>query len=737
MLRKHLFLSIILLFLFSTLAFAQENPNQNNQDDGEAIRIDTELIQLDVVVTDKKGNIVNDLTKEDFELLEDGKLQDISFFSIVRPKVEAKSIIKTPVNNSKNIPIDVPLIEQSGRNFIILVDDLHISIGNIVNVRKQLLNLINTQFQVGDKVAVISTGGGLGFLQQLTDDPRVMRRAVERLRSQVRPTVPPNNLANLTEFQAQKILEGEIESLDLAVMRYIENVGIPIPRPTVERDIQTTSRQIVDALNLQTTATLQTIRNSILALKSVPGRKTMILVSDGFLLEPREADHYQQMQRIVDSATRAGVVIYSLGSDGLGFGPNNPFGAEKSSFDLTGVGISLSGREQFASLIGLNTLAADTGGVSIINTNDLSGGLKRIVDESSSYYLLAYYPTSVEKDGKFKKFQIKIKTRKDLTIKTRKGYFSGGEKIDLKELAKAENNAKEKAEKNKINSDKNNTNQEPVENTNSIATNNLFQAMTSILPIKDVNLKVKADFLGYIDNSKDNSAVSLAINLSNIDFNKVNNNYQNKLNTLLVVVAENGKIVHSSENNLDLNLTEARYKQIGKAWFFFSRTLTLKPGFYNIRFALRDPISNKLGSTSSWVEVPDLEKSKLALSNILLLHSNDNAKDVATNISGSGQALNIFSEKSSIGFLCYVFDNKASKKIPELTAQVQVLQGDKALFTSPQIDVVEKLDKNGRIAYGGSLPLGGFPSGQYQLKITINDAKGKKQVSQEQDFTIE
>ena len=737
MLRKHLFLSIILLFLFSTLAFAQENPNQNNQDDGEAIRIDTELIQLDVVVTDKKGNIVNDLTKEDFELLEDGKLQDISFFSIVRPKVEAKSIIKTPVNNSKNIPIDVPLIEQSGRNFIILVDDLHISIGNIVNVRKQLLNLINTQFQVGDKVAVISTGGGLGFLQQLTDDPRVMRRAVERLRSQVRPTVPPNNLANLTEFQAQKILEGEIESLDLAVMRYIENVGIPIPRPTVERDIQTTSRQIVDALNLQTTATLQTIRNSILALKSVPGRKTMILVSDGFLLEPREADHYQQMQRIVDSATRAGVVIYSLGSDGLGFGPNNPFGAEKSSFDLTGVGISLSGREQFASLIGLNTLAADTGGVSIINTNDLSGGLKRIVDESSSYYLLAYYPTSVEKDGKFKKFQIKIKTRKDLTIKTRKGYFSGGEKIDLKELAKAEKNAKEKAEKNKINSDKNNTNQEPVENTNSIATNNLFQAMTSILPIKDVNLKVKADFLGYIDNSKDNSAVSLAINLSNIDFNKVNNNYQNKLNTLLVVVAENGKIVHSSENNLDLNLTEARYKQIGKAWFFFSRTLTLKPGFYNIRFALRDPISNKLGSTSSWVEVPDLEKSKLALSNILLLHSNDNAKDVATNISGSGQALNIFSEKSSIGFLCYVFDNKASKKIPELTAQVQVLQGDKALFTSPQIDVVEKLDKNGRIAYGGSLPLGGFPSGQYQLKITINDAKGKKQVSQEQDFTIE
>jgi len=735
MLRKHLFLSIFLLFFLTNLAFAQENPS--SQDDGEAIRIGTELIQLDVVVTDKNGNIVNNLTKDDFQLLEDDKPQDISFFSIIRPKVEAKSSIKASVNTSKDINIDVPLIEQSGRTFIILVDDLHISFNNIVNVRKQLLNLINTQFQVGDRVAVISTGGGLGFLQQLTDDPRVMRKAIERLRSQVRPTVPPNNLAELTEFQAQKILEGEIESLDLAVMRYIENVGIPIPRPTVERDIQTTSRQIVDALNLQTTATLQTIRNSILALKSVPGRKTMILVSDGFLLEPREADHYQQMQRIVDSATRAGVVIYSLGSDGLGFGPNNPFGAEKSSFDLTGVGISLSGREQFASLIGLNTLAADTGGVSIINTNDLSGGLKRIVDESSSYYLLAYYPTSVEKDGKFKKFQIKIKTRKDLTIKTRKGYFSGGEKIALKELAKAEKNAKEKAEKNKINSEKNNTNQESVENTNSIATNNLFQAMTSILPIKDVNLKVKADFLGYIDNSKDNSAVSLAINLSNIDFNKVNNNYQNKLNTLLVVVAENGKIVHSSENNLDLNLTEARYKQIGKAWFFFSRTLTLKPGFYNIRFALRDPISNKLGSTSSWVEVPDLEKSKLALSNILLLHSNDNAKDVATNISGSGQALNIFSEKSSIGFLCYVFDNKASKKIPELTAQVQVLQGDKALFTSPQIDVVEKLDKNGRIAYGGSLPLGGFPSGQYQLKITINDAKGKKQVSQEQDFTIE
>lgn len=725
MLLKRLLLSFLLLLSLFTLAFAQNE----SQDDGEAIRIDTELIQLDVIVTDKNGHIVDKLNQEDFEITEEGKKQSISFFSLIRPQITENIVTSnnspnSSINPDKKTNIDVAMIEKSGRVFIILVDDLHISPINMLSIKKQLFSLTDKEFQEGDRIAVVTSGGGLGFLQQLTDDRRVVHKAIEKLVGRLASSTFNSDPAKLTEYQAQRINDGDPTALELGVMNYIKNTGVQTPEGQVRTIVQTTARQVVEALAFRTTNTLDTIRNAILSVKSIPGRKTLILVTDGFLLEPKEADHFAQMRRIVDSATKAGVVVYSLGSAGLTVGgPNDPSNIENRGIDTRGIGFSLSSQERVAILDGMKAIAQDTGGFSIVNSNDLLGGLKNIVTESSSYYLVAYYPEDSQKDGKFRDIKVTIKGDKKLVVKTRKGYFAGEEKVNPKELAKK----LEKSTKDK----------KPVDEA-SLINSELVSSISNVLPVKDINLKVKSDFLGVIDDNKHNTVFSFAINLKDIKFNKSDNRYINKLTALFIVIGEDGKIAHSTTNAVDVKFVDAQYERLSQSWFFYGTTLLLKPGFYNVRFAVRDPITKRLGSVSGWVEVPNLEKSKMTVSNILLLHEEDTKQITAKgkdSITGTGQALTIFSEKSSLGFVCYIFN---APKAEKLTAQIQVLKNNKAIFTSSQINVAEKPDEIGRIAYSGQLPLAGFPQGEYRLKITISsDSKNKVQMSQEQSFTIE
>jgi VWFA-related protein len=724
MVAKNFLLSFLLILCFSTFIFAQNDSNKSKSQEipqeDKTIRIDTELIQLDVIVTDKNGKAVGNLKQEDFEIIEDGKKQAIEIFSFVRAQVRESALDETSKIDKKN-NIDIPLIEKSGRTFVILVDDLHISPGNMLNIKKQLLTLTDNQIQDGDRAAVVTTGGGLGFLQQLTDERKVVRKALEKLLGVKQSFSLPGDPAMLTEYQAQKIFEGDTQALDLGVTNYYRNTAIPLPEERVKEIVRSTAKQIVDVVAFQTTRTLQTIRNSILSVKSIPGRKTLILVTDGFLIETREADHLAQMRRIVDSATKSGVVVYSLNSAGLTVSSaNDIYNVEnQGTFNRGNVGFDPVAGELTASLFGMKAIAQDTGGFSIVNSNDLLGGLENIVAESSSYYLLAYYPENSTKDGKFKEIKINIKGDKKLIVKTRKGYFSGEEKIDPKEL--------ERIEKLEAKNKKNVPAVDPERK-------DLINSLSSVLPVTDIRLKMKADFLGVVGDTKSNSVLSFAINLEDVKLNKSDNKYLNKLSALLIVVGEDGKIVHSSANNVDINFPEAKYEQVSKSWFFYALSLSLKPGFYNVRFALRDPISNRLGSVSGWVEIPNLEKSKMTLSNILLLHTGTKTEqNPETNITATGQAMTIFSEKSSLGFLTYIFNFPKGEK---LTAQIQIIKANKPVFTSEEIDVFEKIDSNGRLVYGGSVPLAGLPQGSYNLKITITDSKTKDSASQEQRFTI-
>ena len=141
------------------------------------------------------------------------------------------------------------------------------------------------------------------------------------------------------------------------------------------------------------------------------GRKMLVLLSDGFYLGGKALRRLYDMRRIIDAATRAGVVIYSIDARGLiaaspGGSASDSFGADDINLPGVRSRVELSGVQ--AKLDGLNALASDTGGTLFKNSNDLSLGLQRVLDANETYYVLAYEPSTPYRDGRFHKIEVRI-----------------------------------------------------------------------------------------------------------------------------------------------------------------------------------------------------------------------------------------------------------------------------------------------------------------------------------------
>ena len=174
--------------LCGALALAQTIPPQPpakeapQKQDEPTIRIETELVQIEVTVTDKAGNIIRDLKREDFELKEDGKPQDVAYFSMGTVNSPARWITTEPKAKAKDAAPAAPLAEtRVGRYIVLAIDDLHVSFSNLVYARQALIKFVDEQVTNDDQVALITTSGQLGMHQQFTNNRDILKRAINRL----------------------------------------------------------------------------------------------------------------------------------------------------------------------------------------------------------------------------------------------------------------------------------------------------------------------------------------------------------------------------------------------------------------------------------------------------------------------------------------------------------------------------------------------------------------------------
>jgi len=423
------------LLLLPAVVFSQTKPAEQKPepigDAQDVIKFDTSLVQTDVMVFDKKGRFVDDLKPEQFQLKINNTPREISFFE--RFLAGSGTVTREELAGSTQPDpnrVNPAKADAQRRSVIFFVDDLHLAPDSLVRTRTALLDFINNRVGDKDLVAITSPSGQIGFLQQFTADKEALRSAIARLNYRASPKTemgdPP-----MSEYVAQKIREGDQQALIYYTQEIqrqncyrIRGGLICNVTPQSARQLALNrANQIVVESAPATDDTLRLLEGLMRSAAQLPGRKLVFVISDGFYLNDRKTGAIDRIKKVTDAAGRAGVVIYTL--DARGIVGQAIDVTNNKSIDGKGMLTGAEIGEISASQDGLNALAKDTGGQAFRNTNQpMHEWVEKVLDETSSYYLLAWKPdTEEQKKGKFKNIEVSIVGRPDLKVRVRTSYF--------------------------------------------------------------------------------------------------------------------------------------------------------------------------------------------------------------------------------------------------------------------------------------------------------------------------
>lgn len=687
-------LALLLLFCILLTAAAQTQPAtppppQKTSDDDDVVRITTNLVQVDAIVT-KDGKVVPNLTADDFEIYEDGKKQTITSFAYISnvstststPTAEAPAKVKpTEFGPAPRLNRDDPR-----RTVALVVDDLGLSAESIYNVRKQLRKFIAEEVQPNDLVAVMRTSGELGALQQFTNDRRVLDRAVERVRwnmcSRAGTSVIPRYDPNMDQF--------EDSEFNCGAGSYYK--------------------------------TLKSLRFILDAMGQLPGRKSMILLSDSLPVESQEVKFENEalntsianttrftwvLQRIAEKAIRASVVIYSVDTQGLQYTGLTPADQPRLTRGTMNASSNIMTRRSdllWRRREGGELIARETGGFQVRNSNSFD--LPRILKDQNGYYLLGYRPTNETFNRRFHHIKAKVK-RSGMTLRTRFGFFGVSEE-DI------------------------GTGRAQLMNPTST---NL--ALRSPFAAQDIEVNL----VSFFTNDKASGSMIrsfIYIDPRGLTFEIVDGMRQASFELHGVIFGDNGIMVEQNQQNATLSLNERDYEHAIRNGMALKLDMPVKrPGSYQVRVATRDRNTSKIGSSGQFVEVPDLSKKRLAVSGIVLGATTGFAGRDANHMIEHPATRN-FDPNTDLHFAFVIYNATSTSN---LVMEAKLFRDGKAVFAGPEtpINASNQTDPS-RLLVNGSLRLSPeLELGNYYLQVVITDkgAKGKTMpVVQWIDFDI-
>lgn len=708
--------SLIFLFVFAFSSLNAQTPAQKPQqevqpaDENDIVRITTNLIQVDAVVTDKNGKLVTNLKPEDFEIEVNGKPQKITNFSFIQaePNPTEQPVAAAPKNIDRNAPPLPPVRlrpEQVKRTIALVVDDLTLSFISAHDVKRALKKFVDEQMQPGDLIAIIRTGAGIGAFQQFTSDKRQLYAAIDHL--QYNWLV--GRLDTFNSLAGGPMPQGKTKNSSGS-----DALGSNANGIKAADDDEQYSNDFLARESLSAT------RYIVEGMRGLPGRKAVMLLSEGFALVSEDdaeagAVTREKVRRLVDSATRAGVVIYAMDARGLvadGLTPSDVM--TDTQMDSRAIVASLRAHREafFRPLDGMMYLTEQTGGFTVYNTNDLAGGIRKALDDQRSYYLIGFQPESAIFDApksRFNRLTVKVKPE-GLKVRYRNGFF-GIKDEDVKPLAR--------------------TPQQQI-----------LKALTSPFTASDIGLRLTPLFENDV---KAGSRVRSLVHIAAKDLtftDKPNGMHEAVINIVAYTFGDNGSTVDSAGETHTITLTDNLYQRALTSGLVYSLNVPIKSaGAYQLRVAVHDGNSEKVGTASQFITIPDLKKDRLTLSGIALSSYDPQAtkrktEDVInqSNVAGNSlltqAAMRRFRSGQVLQFAYAIYNAKSDKttRQPQLMTQVKLYRDGQEIFAGKETPYTpsQQLDPEHLVAEGG-LQLGGLPEGEYVLQIIVTDtlAKGK------------
>ena len=678
-----------------------QQPSRSNED--EVVRITTNLVQVDAVVTDKNGKLITDLRSDEVQIFEDGHPQKITNFSFVNPEASTSRPlpVSAPDKNAPPLPLTKLRPEDVRRTIALVVDDLGLSFRSTYDVRNALKKFVDQQMQPGDLVAIIRTSGGIGALQQFTADKLQLYAAIERVKWSV------NGRSSVGAFAP---MEGKIPGED--------RLKAADSKQVANEDLNQ-FREDVFAVG-----TLGAVSYVVRGMRELPGRKSILLMSDGFKISSADDSerNYRTLlalRRLIDQANRATVVIYTMNASGLQvYGLTAADATNGRSSEEVEQMLSDRRTSAFESQDGLNYLARETGGIAIHNTNDLSGGIRRVIEDQRSYYLIGYRPEESTFDTKsgrrtFHKLSLKITRPGKFSVRMRNGFY-GISESDEKALAV--------------------TPQQQI-----------LRALTS--PFGAAGVRIRLTTL-FANDTKAGSYMRslLYINANDLTFTDLpDGGHKAEFDVVAITFGDNGNVVDQVGKSFTLRARAEEYTRLRRDGFVFFLTVPIKKaGAYQLRAALRDHASTRVGSASQFIDVPDIKKNRLVISGILInavetspasraaapADGAVNQPDSSTNDPETARmSINAATRQLKHGqqlqYSVIVYNARLDKTAakPQIYTQVRFFRDGALVFSGAErpLREVNQPDLK-RIAILGAVKLGAeLTPGEYVLQITVTD----------------
>lgn len=657
-------------------------------------RVGVDVIRLDAVVTDQAGNHVTDLTLDDFEVRQDGVLQPLTLAQYVdlrRPAPASAALPARRAGGGTAPPHAAPSrLTREGvqRTIVLVIDDLGIAWENLEATRKALRRFVDDDVQPGDLVAVVRTGASWGALQQLTTDRRVLHAAIDEVRW---TALSRRGVGPFTPLNAWLPTSGPGNG----------NIGFGNPDPLDMGQLDELRE------SMSASASLSALAVAARAVRDLPGRKAIIWVSEGFSLLERRDELGRSVRQpdtrvrdaldaLYDRAFRGGAVIYTLDPRGLQSGGLTAEDNTKSlGTSATEAGGTVRRWGLLLSQDTLGAIAEQTGGFAVLNTNDLSGGFTRILEDQRGYYVLGYTPPAgtfapASRTTRYRSISVKVR-RPGLRVRTRRGFVG----IEDRE-------------------------RDPV------AAISPRQALheAALSPFGATDVDVRATLLpGYRAGAGASVRAMLHIDTSDLTFAPDERGVgRARVDVLGLVLEETGRPVtgRASQFSITLNADAAQARGAGVV---YSLVVPLpRPGGFQVRFAVRDQASGAMGAAGEFVAVPDLSKGTLALSGIVVGEESQAAltpdDDTAAEGHSSHPALRVFRPGSRIVYTYEIYNAPAS-----VESRVAIWRDGRPYFAAPPATLRPRAE--GVTAVAGGLRLGeAMPPGDYLLEVTAATRAG-------------
>jgi VWFA-related protein len=691
---------------------AQVTPKPGEQD--EVVSVKTRLVNIDVMVKDKRGKYISDLKLEDFVVYEDGVAQKLEFFD-------------PPLVGDVPLPAP-PAAKGSPRNFISLVLDFQTTEHtNLKQVREGTLKYIRERISNDDTVALFSVSNSLQLLQPFTQNRATLLAAVEKAYS----SSPGSKTSEQRRISEDIERLREKASGSAGAVEAAQGGAAGAGASAAEAMIA--SRVLQQFLKLRSSLSLQQSRPVLAALaaisealRSIPGKKTLVLFSQGFVT-PETLDW--QVQSTVDIANRANVAIYIIDSAGLIANVQRQ-GKHVPNTPLAGVS-AITNQEQRIRAVGGETIfdnvrhegvnreydilyriSNDTGGRFFKGNNDIAAGLERIDDEIRARYTLAFHSTNQNFDGGFRKLRVDV-SRPNAQVIARSGYYA----IAHDEIV-------------------------PL----SPADKKLLAGIASALTAPTLPLFLE---LSSFRSRGGRYIVPLSFEVppSAIKFDQKADKQLMQLEVLGVVRETDEKVLSRLGGSFDVSLSAEQYQSILSNNIFYRQDIELAPGTYGIDLIVRDRLSGKIAAKREKLILPDSPPA-FSMSGVVLSRHAEAAprgasayEDVfnyaGARIRPSPTREFRASDKLIIFFELYgaVMDTQSGKSNVKVT--VALMKDNRAATKPIEHTLTDTLvDPVPHLTFAKFVSLTGLVEGKYTAMINVKDMANSKTFSQQASFSV-